>query len=415
MMNVMQTKSVPVTMKMVTEAYRHVRANKGSAGIDGVTLEEYEADISKQLYKVWNRLTSGSYFPPEVRLVQIPKANGKKRDLGIPTVGDRVAQQVIKTYLEPRYEAKFSQNSYGYRPHKRAHQAIEVCKKNCWKYDWSIDLDIKAFFDNIDHQWMMRMLEEETKEDWVLMYIRRWLEAAVQKPNGEVEERRKGTPQGGVISPLIANIYLHYSLDLWMGKKHSGKAFERYADDVIVHCRSKKEAEEMLAAIRERLRKFGLELNEEKTKIVQCKRGKQPDRKDEIRKFTFLGHDFKPKSSLNSKTGEKFLSYNAAMSKTAKVKINQTLKEYNVHRRTDISLKEIGGMINLKVQGWINYFEKYGRNELWQIFLGLNHRLIKWWKRTHKLESIYEAVEQLKAEQWKNLQLFAHWKAGYTI
>jgi len=383
--------------------------------VDGITLERYEADISKQLYKVWNRLTSGSYFPPEVRLVQIPKANGKKRDLGIPTVGDRVAQQVIKTYIEPRYEAKFSQNSYGYRPYKRAHQALEVCRKNCWKYDWVIDLDIKGFFDNIDHSWMMRMLEEETKEKWVLMYVKRWLEAPTRKPDGEVQTRAKGTPQGGVISPLLANIYLHYSFDLWMEKKHRETAFERYADDVIVHCQSKREAEEKLATIKERLAKFGLELSDEKTKIVHCKRGKQADRKDETLKFTFLGHDFKPKSSLNRKTGKKFLSYDAAMSKTARVKISQTLKEQNIHRRTDISLKEIGEMINLKVRGWINYFEKYGRNELWHIFLGLNHRLIKWWKRKHKLESIYEAVEQLKAEQGKNLLLFAHWKAGYTI
>lgn len=411
----MQTKSVPVTMKMVADAYREVRANKGGAGVDGVTLQVYELDISKQLYKVWNRMTSGSYFPPEVRLLQIPKANGKLRDLGIPTVSDRVAQQVVKKYLEGRYEAKFSESSYGYRPHKGAHQAIEACQKNCWKYDWVIDLDIKAFFDNIDHTWMMRMLEEETKEKWVLMYIRRWLEAPVQKPDGEVQSRIKGTPQGGVISPLLANIYLHYAIDLWLEKKHKGIAFERYADDAVIHCHSKKEAEELLKAIRERLNKFGLELSEEKTKIVYCKHGKQTDRKSETNTFKFLGHDFKPKTAKNGKTGKKFLSYLATMSKTARVKINQTLKEYNIQRRTDLAIREIGEMISPKVRGWINYFEKYGRNELWHIFLGLNHRLIKWWKRKHKLESIYEAVEEIKKEQFKNLQWFAHWKAGYTI
>jgi len=415
MMNVLQTRSVPVTMKMVVDAYRQVRANKGAAGVDGITLETYEVDITKQLYKVWNRLTTGSYFPPEVRLKQIPKPNGKMRDLGIPTVGDRVAQQVVKTYLEPRYEAKFSQSSYGYRPNKRAHQAIEVCQKNCWKHDWVIDLDIKALFDNIDHTWMMRMVEEQTKEKWVLMYIRRWLEAPMRKQNGEVQARTKGTPQGGVISPLLANIYLHYALDLWIEKKHRGKAFERYADDVVIHCGSKKEAEQMLAAIKERLGKFGLEVSEEKTKIVHCKRGKQPDRKDELQKFTFLGHDFKPKTAKNGKTGQKFLSYLATMSKSARVKINQALKESNIQRLTDLSLREIGEKINRKVQGWINYFERYGRNELWHIFLGLNHRLIKWWKKKHKLESIYLAVEQIKVEQQENLHLFAHWKAGYTI
>ncbi len=415
MMNVMQTRPIPVTMKMVVDAYRQVRANNGGAGVDGMTMERYESDLTKQLYKVWNRLTSGSYFPPEVRLKQIPKPNGKMRDLGIPTIGDRVAQQVVKRYLEPRYEAKFSQNSYGYRPNRSAHSAIEACQKNCWKYEWVIDLDIKGFFDNIDHKWMMRMLEEETKEKWVLMYIRRWLEAPMRKQDGEVQERTKGTPQGGVISPLLANIYLHYALDLWIEKKQPGASFERYADDVVIHCHSKQQAEQMLAAIKERLSKFGLELSEEKTKIVYCKRGKQPDRKEEQQKFTFLGHDFKPKTAKNRQTGKKFLSYLATMSKSARVKINRAVKESNIHRRTDLSLREIAEMINRKAQGWINYFERHGRNELWHIFLGLNHRLIKWWKRKHKLESIYEAVEQLKAEQHQYPKLFAHWQAGYRI
>jgi hypothetical protein len=223
------------------------------------------------------------------------------------------------------------------------------------------------------------------------------------------------TPKGGVISSLLANIYLHYAIDLWLEKKHAGIAFERYADDAVIHCQSKREAEEMLKAIKERLSKFGLELSEEKTKIVYCKHGKYPDRKDEIKTFKFLGHDFKPQTAKNGKTGKKFLSYMATMSKAARVKISQTLKEYGIQRRTDLTLREIGEMISRKVQGWINYFEKYGRNELWHIFLGLNHRLIKWWKRKHKLESIYAAVEQIKKEQLNNLQWFAHWKAGYRI
>ena len=414
-MNVTETKSVPVTFKMVVDAYRRVRANKGSAGVDGITLETYGADVSKQLYKVWNRLTSGSYFPPEVRLVQIPKRNGKMRDLGIPTVSDRVAQQAIKTYLEPRYEEKFRESSYGYRPNKRAHQAIGKCQQNCWKYDWVIDLDIKGFFDNINHDWMMRMMEEETQEKWVLMYIRRWLQAPMRMGNGEVKERSKGTPQGGVISPLLANIYLHYALDLWLEKKHMESVYERYADDVIIHCRSKEAAQNLLAAIRERLGKFGLELSEEKTKIVYCKHGKMPDRKEETQSFTFLGHDFKPKTAMNRQMGKKFLGYLATASKTARVRMYQTLKEYSIQRRTDLSLEELSAMINQKVQGWINYFEVYGRNDLWHIFYWLNYRLLKWWKRKHKMESIYAAIEQIKTEQRRHPKLFAHWKAGYTI
>lgn len=415
MKNVLQTKSVPVTMKMVTDAYLKVRANKGAAGVDGITIEKHKEDISRQLYKVWNRLTSGSYYPPEVRLVQIPKGKGKLRDLGIPTVNDRIAQQVVKTYLEPRYEVLFSVSSYGYRPNKGAHQAIGECQRNCWKYEWVIDLDIKGFFDNINHDWMIRMLQEETKEKWVLRYIERWLKAPMQMPDGEIKERIKGTPQGGVISPLLANIYLHYVLDLWLEKKHKEAAFERYADDVVIHCCSKEEAVRLLAVIKERLGKFSLEVSQEKTKIVYCKRGNRPKRKDELQTFTFLGHDLKPKSAKNKLTGEKFVSYLATVSKSARKRMCQQLKEYNIHKRTDLSLQEIGELINHKVQGWINYFAVYGRNDLWQLFSRLNYRLIKWWMHTHKILSIYVALEQIKAVQKEKPELFAHWKAGYKI
>lgn len=415
MMKVLQTKSVPVTMKMVSDAYLKVRANKGGAGVDGITLETYAADISKQLYKVWNRLTSGSYYPPEVRLMQIPKRNGKLRDLGIPTISDRVAQQVVKTYLEPRYEALFHGSSYGYRPNKRAHQAIRECQRNCWKYDWVIDLDIKGFFDNINHEWMMRMLAEQTKEKWVLMYIERWLQAPMRLPDGEVKTRTKGTPQGGVISPLLANIYLHYVLDLWLEKKHKEAAFERYADDVVIHCQSKEQAERLLAAIKERLGKFGLEVSEEKTKIVYCKRGSRPERKEEIQTFTFLGHDFKPKSAKNMQTGKKFLSYLATVSRSAKERMSQKLREYNIQRRTELSLQEIGAMMNHQVQGWINYFQVYGSYDLWHLFNRLNYRLVKWWQRKYKIGSIYKALEQIREVQASNPQLFAHWKAGYKV
>lgn len=262
---------------------------------------------------------------------------------------------------------------------------------------------------------MMRMLKEEVKEKWVLMYIQRWLQAPMRMPNGEVKERTKGTPQGGVISPLLANIYLHYAIDLWMEKRHKEAAFERYADDVVIHCRTKEEAQNLLTEIKERLAKFGLEVSEEKTKIVYCKPGNRPYKKDETQSFTFLGHDFKPKTSKNRQTGKEFLSYLTTASKAARAKMSQTVKEYNVQRRTDLSLEQISEMINHQVQGWINYFEAYGRNDLWHLFYWLNYRLIKWWKRKHKMESIYLAIEQIKAEQKTNPKLFAHWRAGYTI
>ena len=221
-----------------------------------------------------------------------------------------------------------------------------------------VALDIKSSFDTIDHQWMMRMPEVGTKQKWVLMYVPRWRQAPMQRPGGgQIKQRTKGTPQGGVISPLLANIYLHYGLDSWLENKHKDVAFERYADDVMIHCHSKEQAQSVLAALKERLAKFGLEVSEEKTKIVYCKRGNRPEKKEEIQKFTFLGHDFKPKTAKNSRTGKKFLSFLATASKAARIKMNQTLKAYNIQRRTDLSLKQIAAMINARVRGWLNYFE----------------------------------------------------------
>lgn len=416
MMNVMTTKGIPVTMKMVTDAYVRVRANKGSSGVDAVTIATFEKDVTKQLYKVWNRMTSGSYQPPEVRLVQIPKSNGKLRDLGIPTVGDRVAQEVIKHYIEPRYEALFSTNSYGYRPNRNAHHAIERCQQKCRQYSWVIDLDIAAYFDNINHEWLIRMLDLEVPEKWVKMYIMRWLTAPLKTSSGEIITRDKGTPQGGVISPLLANIYLHYALDLWLDKKYKNNPFERYADDIIVHCTTKAEAEQLLKELRERLAKFGLQLNETKTRIVYCKQNFRPkEEKGQELTFTFLGYDFNPRTSKNKSSGRKFVSYMAAIGKAAKKKIVTTLKQMKVLRGTERTIEEIAKVINPKVTGWINYYGKFNKFKMWDTLNQLNRRLIKWWKKKYKITSIYKAVEQLKALDKQNPNLFAHWKAGFKL
>lgn len=415
-MNVMTTKGIPVTMKMVADAYVRVRANKGSSGVDEVTIAIFEKDVTKQLYKVWNRMTSGSYQPPEVRLVQIPKSNGKLRDLGIPTVGDRVAQEVVKHYIQPRYEALFSSHSYGYRPHRNGHEAIKMCQQNCWKYSWVIDLDIAEFFDNINHEWLMQMLDVEVAEKWVKMYIKRWLTAPLKTTSGEIKERDKGTPQGGVISPLLANIYLHYVLDLWLGKKHKNIPYERYADDMILHCSTKAEAGQMLKEIRERLAKFGLELNETKTRIVYCKQNHRPkEEKGQELMFTFLGYDFKPRTTQNKSTGEKFVSYMAAIGKAAKKKIADTLKKMELHRRTEMTIEAMAEKVNPKIKGWINYYGKFNKSELWTTFNHLNRRIIKWWKKKYKITSIYKTLEQLKALEKQKPKLFAHWSAGFKI
>ena len=310
-----ETKSVPVTKRMVWEAFKKVKKNQGAAGVDKQTIAVFEERLSDNLYVLWNRMTSGSYYPPSVRIVEIPKKDGKKRRLGIPTVSDRIAQMVLKEYLEPRYEAIFNQNSYGYRPNLKAHDALTKCINNCYKFCWVIDLDIKAFFDNLDHELLLKMLQVETKETWVVRYIKRWLEAPAEN-EGETIRRTKGTPQGGVISPLLANVYLHYVFDLWMKIKQQKNPFERYADDVIVHCQTREEAEALLEMIKERLKNFGLEVNAEKTKIIYCKKNRRNEKYDYV-SFDFLGYQFKPRLSM-TKEKEFFLGYGAGISRQAK-------------------------------------------------------------------------------------------------
>jgi group II intron reverse transcriptase/maturase len=291
-----------------------------------------------------------------------------------------------------------------------------MCQKNCWKYSYVIDLDISGFFDNINHDWMMRMLDKAVSEKWVKMYIKRWLTAPLKTSSGEIKARDKGTPQGGVISPLLANIYLHYVLDLWLEKLYKNNPFERYADDVILHCSTKAEAEAMLQSIRVRLAKFGLELNETKTRIVYCRQGQKPKgEKGRSVQFTFLGYDFKPRTTKSKSTGKKFVGYMAAIGKTAKKKIADTLKKMELHRRTGTTIEAIANGVNPKVRGWINYYGKFNATALWQTFAQLNRRIIKWWMKKYKIRSINKTVEQLKAFEKQNPKLFVHWSAGYVI
>jgi RNA-directed DNA polymerase len=323
MINLFETKSrtVPITKQMVKEAYRKVKANKGSAGVDKESLEEYQAALLNNLYTLWNRLSSGSYFPKPVREVSIPKANGSKRTLGIPTVSDRIAQQVIKAYLEPRLEATFHENSYGYRPLKGAHQAVTSVRENVRQYAWVIDMDIKSFFDEVDHELLMKALDCHVDEKWVKMYIKRWLEVSSQTQDGIlIPKEGSGTPQGGVISPLLSNLYLHYVLDKWLSKRYPQVAFVRYADDIVIHCNNEKEAKELLAAVRNRLQECKLRLNEEKTKIVYCQDYRRKEKRNYKKKFDFLGFTFKPQSTA-SKNGGMFLGYDCAISQTAQTKI----------------------------------------------------------------------------------------------
>lgn len=330
-----ETKSVPISRQMVWEAYKKVRSNHGSGGIDQIEMEEYDANRSKHLYKLWNRMASGSYFPPPVKEVGIPKKDGKIRKLGIPTISDRVGQMVIKDYLEARFEKLFTANSYGYRPGRNAHQALAMARQNCRTYDWVIDIDIKGFFDNIDHARLMKALERHVPEQWCMMYITRWLQAPVQTAAGELRQKQgKGTPQGGVISPLLANLFLHYALDKWLEQTHTTVKYERYADDAILHCRSKTQANYVMQNLQRRLLDCGLELNMQKTKIVYCKDYRRQESHANV-KFDFLGYSFQPRSTMSKQNGRLFLGFDCAISIASKRRIAERMRELDIRYLTN--------------------------------------------------------------------------------
>jgi len=406
-----KSKGVPISKQMIMDAYRKVLKNKGGGGVDKESLSDFEKKKSRNLYKVWNRLASGCYFPPAVLEVEIPKDDGKKRKLGIPTVSDRIAQQVVTTYLEPRMEQIFSNHSYGYRPNKNAHQALHEVQLNVRQYAWAIDMDIKAFFDNVSHELLMKALKRHVLEKWVLCYIERWLEAPIVDESGNVRYREgKGTPQGGVISPLLANLFLHYVFDMWMEKYHPASPFVRYADDLVIHCSMKWQADQLLEAVKARFLECGLEVHETKTKIAYCKNSKRRNQYP-VMQFDFLGYTFKPRTTMN-KEGVKFLSFSCAMSQKKMSKITKEIRLSKLHRKTERSLTEIANHYNSKIRGWINYYGKFRWYDMKRLFRCFNARLIKWasirYKRFKK--SKVKAGRWLRelAEQFPNT--FYHWK-----
>lgn len=409
-----QSKPYQISKQLVWEAYRRVKSNKGAAGVDKVSLAKYEERLEDNLYKLWNRMSSGSYFPAAVRMVEIPKSGGGTRLLGIPTVSDRVAQMVAKLVLEPKIDPLFHEDSYGYRPKKSAIEAVGVTRKRCWRYYWMIDIDIKGFFDNLDHLLMMRAVEHHTEEKWIRMYISRWLKVPVEHPDGKLEDRTKGTPQGGVISPLLANLYLHYAFDMWMAKHYANKRFERYADDIVVHCVSEKQAKYLKDKIRERFRECKLELHPEKTKIVYCRGEYQPERY-ENEKFDFLGYSFQTRSVRN-REGKIVNSFYPAVSQKALNEIHRKIRSWRIHLRTTQSLEEIAEAINPAVQGWINYYGAYYRSKLGYSMYQLNNYLSRWVFRKYKR---FTNKQWAKANDWlgriarQKPELFAHWKAGF--
>jgi RNA-directed DNA polymerase len=402
-------KPFEISKYAVLEAFKRVKANKGAEGIDKQSIAEFEENLKDNLYKIWNRMSSGTYFPPPVRTVEIPKADGKKRTLGIPTVGDRIAQTVVKMYLEPYVDPCFHPDSYGYRPKKSAIDAVGTARERCWKYDWIIDLDIKGFFDNMDHELVLRALRKHTESKWIIMYIERWLKAPAKLADGTIIERTIGSPQGGVISPLIANIFMHHAFDEWMKEMHPGNPFERYADDVVVHCKSKLEAERLLDQIRNRLRSCKLELHPEKTKIVYCKDDNRSG-DDQNTKFDFLGYTFKMREAKGKK-GNLFRSFLPAISDKAIKKIKEKMKELEIHSRTDRTLLEIADICNPIIRGWVTYYGRFYKSALDEALGCIEERLVKWAvKKYNKFKgSSKRAVKWILSIKERDTKLFAHW------
>jgi RNA-directed DNA polymerase len=403
-----KVKPFDIPKREVWEAFKRVKANQGAAGVDGQSIAEFEANLSGNLYKLWNRLSSGSYFPPPVRRVEIPKVDGGTRPLGIPTVADRVAQEVARRRLEPILEPVFHADSYGYRPGQSAIDAVRQARQRCWRYAWVLDLDVRAFFDSIDWELLLKAVRQHADCPWVLLYVERWLKAPVQMEDGSIVPRTAGTPQGGVISPLLANLFLHYAFDTWMARNYPHIPFERYADDAICHCRSAEEALALWSALEDRLAVCKLVLHPVKTKIVYCKdanrRGDFP-----IISFDFLGFQFRARKTIwNGKAAHGFMP---AASPKALTAISRTIRRWSLHHRSDKSLQELAEKYNPCIRGWITYYSHFYKTQLRPTLKRIDAYVIRWARRKFK-----RLRHQTKgARDWfarlhrGNPQLFAHW------
>jgi RNA-directed DNA polymerase len=408
------TKPFAIPKREVWEAFKKVKANQGAAGVDGQSIEEFEADLSGNLYKLWNRLSSGSYFPAPVRRVDIPKEHGEgTRPLGVPTVADRVAQEVVRRYLEPRLEPIFHADSYGYRPRRSALDAVRTARQRCWRYDWVLDIDIKAFFDSLDWELLLRALRRHTDCAWVLLYVERWLKAPIQREDGTLESRSVGTAQGSGISPTLANLFLHHAFDMWMVKKYPAVVFERYADDVLCHCRTLKEAEALRTALEARFAACRLVLHPQKTKIVYCKdtnrHGTYP-----VVTFDFLGFTFRPR--LAAWRGGLFgVSFLPAASNSALKGIRCEIRRWSLQTRTDKALDDLARIFAPYIRGWINYYGAFYKSALGDSLRRIDFHLIKWvrYKFKHLRQRPRGARLWLARVIRHSPMLFAHWSLLY--
>ena len=393
----------------VWQAYEKVKANKGAPGVDDVDLAAFETDLKNNLYRIWNRMSSGSYFPPPVRAVEIPKPHGGgTRVLGVPTIADRIAQTVVAGRLEEKVEPIFHPDSYGYRRGRSPLDAVETCRARCWKYDWVIDLDVAKFFDSVSWELVVKAVAAHTDLPWVLLYVKRWLAAPMQQPDGTLQPRDRGTPQGSAVSPVLANLFLHYAFDAWMARNFPGVPFERFADDAVVHCVSKRQARQVLAALQNRMVEVGLRLHPDKTRVVYCQDANRRGSAEHT-SFTFLGYTFRARGARN-RNGVVFTSFLPAVSKDALTKMGQVVRRWRLHRRTDLNFADLARMINPIVRGWMNYYGAFYPSALSTLLARINTYLMRWVRKKYKrLRPARKARERWEYVTTTYPRYFAHW------
>lgn len=404
------TKPYDISRRRVLEAYRHVRANRGAAGIDDESIEMFEADLSRNLYKLWNRLASGSYFPPPVKQVEIAKKSGSgKRVLGVPTVADRIAQQVVKMRIEGELEQLFHPDSYGYRPNKSAADAVAVTRERCWKQDWCVEFDIRRAFDELNHDLLRKAIGKHVKDGWAVLYIERWLRAPGVSVDGRTVARTQGVPQGSVIGPVLMNLYMHYAFDAWMQRTYPLNPFARYADDAVVHCRSESEAQRLLTAIEARLKECRLEMHPEKSGVVYCRDGSRRANYPRIQ-FTFLGFTFRARHT-RTRNGRSWASFLPAVSAAATARMTQEIRSWHLPRQTSVGLSELAARYDTRLRGWLNYYGRFYRSALRAVFHRFDERLVRWICRKYRRF----ARHQYRARRWlqtliaQRPRLFTHW------
>jgi RNA-directed DNA polymerase len=408
-----ETKPFTISKQLVMQAFKLIKANAGAAGVDNQSLADFEINLKDNLYKLWNRLSSGSYFPPPVKVVPIPKKSGDGvRNLGIPTVSDRVAQTVVKLIFESCVEPCFLPDSYGYRPNKSALDAVGITRQRCWKFDWLLEFDIKGLFDNLDHELLMKAVRKHTDNKWVVLYIERWLKTPMQLSDGSLQEKTRGVMQGGPISAVLSNLFLHYVFDTWMTKNHPAAPWCRYVDDGLAHCKTEQQAQQLLAELKLRFEECGLELHPNKTKIVYCKDDNRK-RKYSNTEFDFLGYSFRRRTAKNDKTNKRFLSFTAAVSKASAKSMREKTRNHRFYKRTDLSLNDIAKAFNPILRGWIEYYGRYNRSALYPVLRHFNNTLVAWARRKYKkLGGKTRAGILLVNIAKREPQLFAHWKIG---